>query len=292
MLAGSATRPPRGAGTAANLEAARLVAVEVLRQPDAAGLSINALAVLVRERTPAGVSLKAAETIVREARRQLLLDGQSVPEDYGLQLLLDCCAISLRLRVYRKDELALLSVVLDGATGLILSSVVSDRQGSAKAQVQALRRARLFINNVQLDRAGSETELLAIAPPAAAMQQEEYVSGLERAIGADRIVKKGSGRFGRQAIRRIGRRLGPVHLIPRATEHGTADAADVSASGREAVSRQLADRIIEDAIYRHNAPILQVLNGARGEAIGDVADGCGSMTRVLERILTEFSQED
>lgn len=287
-LAGAANRPPRGSGSAANLEQARRIATEIVRDADAETLSIHALALRVKETTSLGISLKAAEVIVREARRRMTSESGEVPEGYGHRLLLDTVAISLSITHHSvRPHLALLTVVMERTTGLMLSAKVSSRRYAAAAQRTALRAAQSFLRSSYFDVPGDEpAELLAVAPPVEADRQDLLVATLIGNLGRNAVVTEGTGRFGRRTIELIGRRLGPLHLIPRATEHGTAEAARVSATGREPVPLSTATEFVRHVVDDHNAPILERLRRAYELGHTTVIATPGRMYRTLDRALT------
>lgn len=292
-IAGGSARKARGGDAAEKFTKAREYA-ERLAESVALEGSLNAFATQIVE-AHKDVSLRAAERIAREVLKKRRLVVDNLKEGYGRDILVDAVGISLLLALpgeeSREDgerlEAAVLAVVLDKASGLILGARVVERRNAVTGQRAALIDARHYIYERGIDiHVPDKVRLHVTVGPIQSDRDRHFAETMKTLLGSD-VVLQGSRRFGRKAIPIIGSSIGSIKFIPGATETGRGEAAAVRAVGREPLSLFKADEVVSAEVSAYNQTILdrlEVSGAIRRIKLPSQGSMCASLEEVIKML--------
>lgn len=290
-VAGTVGRDPRGPSRRGVREEARRHALDLFENELLADLPAKTLARLVRKSTKDSVSLEVAENVVRDLRleesRRLAENG----DDFGRELVLDACAISMSI-TERNDTLplqAILATVLEVSTGLVVACVLCTTRSAVQAQVEAVKVSleTLLLHNMDVQRAEA-TRLAVTVAPEADPAFKRFVEILDERIGKENVKAHGPRRFGRSTISIIGRKLGRLLLLPASTETARRIPAAVGAAAKRPYTFREARAIVRQSVEQHNEPIFAMLRKrglATSHSPGDPIRG--QMAAALEKALPD-----
>ncbi len=285
-VAGLTARPKRGASKTEIFREARKIAARLAEEPDNGKLSIKAFAREISEAVGGKISINGASTIAREIRQESRTSPDALVKNYGREIILDACAVSLSIKLPHEDpQLAIMALITEQASGLILAARVATENTAGKAQLEAIDAARKFLANEKADvRLDRPTILYAAVAPAVDAIARALGWQLTRIFGAEQVDQKSPRRFGRRTIRLIGPAIGRLRLLPGSTEGGKVSAAAVRAAGRIPMSRDQAQSFVDMTVKEHNAPIIEKLRKGLIIPPPETAFIAGSMDDVLSKM--------
>ncbi|WP_174275552.1 hypothetical protein [uncultured Sphingomonas sp.] len=220
-------------------------------------VSAHHMAIETVRRSKNAVSYNTALRLVRAARRGSVTDPEYLLEHYGTGIVIDLCAIDLPLTIYDGDELAVAALVIEKSAGLLLGVAAGPKMAERELQWEAVRRARDMLRVERIDTA-ADAQTVQVA----------WVKGnISAPVVPDpgsarwEVVSSGSRRFGTRAVSALGKRLGRISLMPRATSWQEPVPWRVMAS-RSPVNPEDADSLLLYEAANHNGPILEALRKA------------------------------
>lgn len=268
-LVGSAARAPRGAGRSKELNAARKIAVALLEKAEAEALTTNAFARMVRDASFESISINGAETIVREVRREHRRTAAVLDASYGKSVIADAVGVSLVIEepatepsMDAKRYIAVMSLVMEAVSGLILAYEIGPEDQAAKAQETAFKAAYKFLS---VERADVQRERPSELHVTVGPEKDPWHRVLQLQLQnwpVASIRAQGPRRFGRGTLDVLGTSLGRIQFLPASTENGSPDAAKIRAIGQTPVSLHHARAIVARIVAEHNESVLALLRDA------------------------------
>lgn len=227
-------------------------------------------------------NLQRAERLVQHERRALALDHDYLIDAYGRGLLLDLTAVSIMLDDANPAP-AVVAVVIETASGLVLGSEIGHRSDVVALQRAAVKMAAEFLCAFRADRLieeGEQADLHFTVPPSVDADNIP-LAGIRAVVRNLNLGMPGGFNYGMALVQLIGPRIGRMVLAPRST---------LAIDGIEyAKTRMIQFLELDQArvawqreVLRHNGPVLDALsatgliNGAGIEA--------GAMASVLEAV--------
>jgi hypothetical protein len=222
--------------------------------------------------------LQRIERLVQHARRALARDPEYLQEAYGSGLLIDLTAVSIVLADPDPTP-AIVAVVVETASGLVLGSRVGHRDDASELQHAAIRIALQFLDEHRADRHRKKKSVaLGLTLPPSRNKDDLQLEELHAAVRSLEFGMPGGFNYGQALTQLVGPRIGRMILAPRST---------LAIDGAEYLRKRIApvlelDQAISNwdrEVLRHNQPILEVL-----KATG-LVDGEGSPDAALARTL-------
>lgn len=220
--------------------------------------------------------LQRAERYVQAARRKLLLDTEYLNNSYGRSIIIDLTAIDIILEDPRPSH-AIVAMVLDAASGLVLGSALGPVSYGVDLQVAAIDDALDFLKEERADyipKGGPAPDLAIMLPPE--LNDSDSITALLQAHAAGLVVGHAGGfSFGQHAVQCIGRRIGRVALAPRRTL--TLDSVSKFFVPKfSGVSLERARALWARELIRHNMDRIEALKaakliGTRGKPKGSIS---------------------
>lgn len=261
-VSGAVGRDPRGPSKRGVRVEARRHALDLLDNQLLADLPVKTMARLVRKSAKNNVSLEVAENVVRDLRLERSRNLAESGNDYGRELVLDACGISMAI----KDEgdvwplQAILATVLEVSTGLVIASILCTTRNAVRAQAEALKAALNALQSHNIDVQREEpTRLVVTVAPRADPAFERFVELLSERIGKENVKAQGPRRYGRSTISVIGRKLGRILLLPASTETPRRIPATVGAAAKRPYTSRDARAIVRQNVEQHDEPIFEML---------------------------------
>lgn len=292
-IAGPSARRGRGGERADKFERARGLAERRLKS-GAPPESLNAFAEEI-VRASGDVSKRAAERIARDALKAHRLSADDLASAFGRDIIVDAVGVSIILdlsvdfrREERRQEVGVMAIVLDQASGLVLAAIVDESRAAVGTQYAALNWAYEDVQALDMDARGSEPSRLHVTLGPVRLEEERRFARDLKAIPDLDLIMDGPRRFGKKAMQVLGRSIGPIQMIPGATETGRSKAAVARASGKEAVSVFRANEMVQAAISAHNDPILKKLKSV-GALGANTESGIGPIGMSLSEVLAHAS---
>ena len=228
------------------------------------------------------LSMDAAVRLVRAERMRLSADPRYLADRFGRVLLVDVSAISISVLSTEGVLPAVVAVVLDRASRLIIGHAVETVGASLTAQREAARIVgRLFPMSGVSDCSPEFEVVLGYG------EENAVLDIARRAVdaGAD-VVLKGERRCGVRMLSLIGHRLGRLRLRPRATSPTSTWASSISDLSFPPMAEKHAIALIDEAVRNHNIERLAQLTGEPQQALGAsdvVLDYVQEVARLTER---------
>lgn len=225
------------------------------------------------------IRLQWAERLVRHERRTLSRDREYLRKNFGRRLVVDLTAVSILLAGNR--QLAVVAVVLDAGSGLVLGSALNRLETAVEIERAAVEEARRFITRNQVDsplQSGPACDLDLMIPPGAPAP-EDFQELREVTRNLD-LRRPGTYGFGQELVQLIGPRMGRLPLAPRKTLAIDADPAVLRRKVVELDPSQ-AGAYWDREVLRHNEPVLASLRAA--DVLGSGVRE-GQMTAVLSAV--------
>jgi hypothetical protein len=271
------SRPDGDAGRRHSNEAEAALA-EILADPLANNGQI-ASRVAVSTRT--ALDRRTLVKIVQRERRLLHFRPLDLLPVYGRSLLADITAVEIALEEDEHLEVAVLAMLIERATGLVLGHAVGTAQDGIALQVKAALRAVAFLAEHRADTPlGTPVDIRVVVGPAELEQVARIGDTLARHLGRENVVSVGWRRFGERAASLIGQ-PGRVRLRPMATMPQQ-EMLDPSRIPGPRLSRADADALLGTELARHNR---SALDGLRVVGLAGGGEAAGAMSR---RILEVF----
>tara|TARA_A100001391_G_C5067850_1_gene277608 strand:- start:96 stop:1232 length:1137 start_codon:yes stop_codon:yes gene_type:complete len=225
------------------------------------------------------IRLQSAERLVRHERRALSREPDYLRNNFSRRLVIDMTAVSILLE--GNSQLAVVAVVLDAGSGLVLGSALNRLETAVEIERAAVEEARRFIARSQVDKTlgtGSACDL-DIMLPTMATEPEDFGELREVTRKLD-VRRPGTYGFGQELVQLIGPRMGRLPLAPRKTLSIDADPAALRRKVVELEPSQ-AGAYWDREVLRHNEPILNALAAANilGRGVPE-----GRMTAVLSAV--------
>jgi hypothetical protein len=246
----------------------RRLARNILRSADlASGNSLTARRLLNEAGDDATIGgatqqtrLQWAERLIRHERRRLALDPQFLQKNFAKRIILDLTAIPIVIE--GDEELAVVAIVMDTASGLILGDCFGTIDDAAELQLVATRIALAFVEDMRpglsYDYTGYPDLDLILPPSRDAINPPASLLAASRSL---EIRAPGTYAYGQQIVQTVGPKIGRIPLAPRKTLSVQRE--------KFARSRKVADLDpIEASAFwqrealRHNEPILLALEKA------------------------------
>lgn len=294
-ISGFAGRKRRGASSSERFEQARLVAQTLLthgRGPR----SVHDFADSIRRNSGGSISTKAAERIARDALSDKRLTAENLARAYGRDVIVDAVAVSLVVEgvddplqpEQTGNALAVLAVVVEKASGLILAAEVAREADAVRSQYRALVAANWFLSENNADALWSEpAQLHVTVGPKADGYGVQFASRLKKLVGEKQVKAVGPRRFGRATKQVLGSSLGPLKFLAGSTECGNIETAQVRAIGRGAVSLNKAREMVATIVHQHNRALLDRLKQLGAIPSEKMAEYRGSISQGLELLLRD-----
>ena len=225
------------------------------------------------------IRLQWAERLVRHERRTLSRDTEYLRNNFARRLVIDLTAVSILLA--GNDQLAVVAVVLDAGSGLVLGSALNRLETAVEIERAAVEEAHRFVTRNKVDgplEPGQACDLDFMLPPG--------TSGSEDSRELREVTRKldlrrpGTYGFGQELVQLIGPRIGRMPLAPRKTLSIAADPAVLRRKVVELDPLQ-AGAYWDREVLRHNEPVLAALQAADilGSGVRE-----GRMTAVLSAV--------
>ncbi|MHB9879010.1 hypothetical protein ACSMXM_05020 [Pacificimonas sp. ICDLI1SI03] len=205
------------------------------------------------------IRLQWAERLVRHERRALSRDCTYLRNNFGMRLVLDLTAVSILLK--GDSELAVVAVMLDAGSGLVLGSTLHRLQSAAELERHAVEEARRFVRRHGADRpvqSSRPCDLDLMLPPGVSDVEDGELREATRNLD---IRLPGTYAFGQELVQLIGPKMGRIPFAPRKT---LSIGADRPTSRRKVIELQAshANAFWSREVLRHNEPILAALDEA------------------------------
>ena len=225
------------------------------------------------------IRLQWAERLVRHERRTLSRDTEYLRNNFARRLVIDLTAVSILLA--GNDQLAVVAVVLDAGSGLVLGSALNRLETAVEIERAAVEEARRFITRNKVDgplEPGQACDLDFMLPPG--MTGSEDSRELREVTRKLDLRRPGTYGFGQELVQLIGPRIGRIPLAPRKTLSIAADPAVLRRKVVELDPSQ-AGAYWDREVLRHNEPVLAALQAADilGSGVRE-----GRMTAVLSAV--------
>lgn len=291
-IAGFSGRKKRGTDTSERFNHARFLA-KLMLQSGPGPRSVNDFAELIYLQSDQSISLKAAERIARDALSDKMLLSENLARRYGRDIVVDAVAVSLVIEDTfdagtLSKELALLALVLDRASGLVLAAEVTRECDAVRSQYAALASANWFVRDKRAEAQWLEPARIHVTVgPAADPYAPNFAARLKTLLGERQVKSDGPRRFGRAAKEILGSSLGPLMLLPGSTESGKVATAHARAIGREPVTVRKAKDIVSTIVDEHNEPLLERLLHLGAITSPYMSSRSGPIGRALEILLRD-----
>lgn len=225
------------------------------------------------------IRLQWAERLVRHERRTLSRDNEYLRNNFARRLVIDLTAVSILLE--GNDQLAVVAVVLDAGSGLVLGSALNRLETAVEIERAAVEEARRFVTRNKVDSpfgSGQACDLDFMLPPGTTGSEDSRE--LREVTRKLDLRRPGTYGFGQELVQLIGPRIGRMPLAPRKTLLIAADPAVLRRKVVELDPSQ-AGAYWDREVLRHNEPVLAALQAAEILGLG-VREG--RMTAVLSAI--------
>jgi hypothetical protein len=225
------------------------------------------------------IRLQSAERLVLHERRALSREPDYLRNNFSRRLVIDMTAVSILLE--GNSQLAVVAVVLDAGSGLVLGSALNRLETAVEIERAAVEEARRFIARSQVDKTqgtGWACDLDIMLPTMATEPEDfEELRVVTRKLD---VRRPGTYGFGQELVQLIGPRMGRLPLAPRKTLSIDADPAALRRKVVELEPSQ-AGAYWEREVLRHNEPILNALAAANilGRGVPE-----GQMTAILSAV--------
>lgn len=222
-------------------------------------------------------ALQRIERLVQEERRELARDRVYLERAYGQRIVIDLTAVSIVLDL-PDPSLAVVAIVLEEASGLIMGSVLDTLDDAAGAQAAAIDASIEFLQQRKADVAvsGLMADLVVTLAPGSRPDSTGEAELAEKVRDLD--VGHGTYAFGQNLVQTVGPRVGRMTLAPRRTL--TIDAAKHLENRKaDLMTLSMARARWEREVTRHNQPILEGL--AEAGLVDCAGAGDGVMARAL-----------
>ena len=225
------------------------------------------------------IRLQWAERLVRHERRTLSRDTEYLRNNFARRLVIDLTAVSILLA--GNDQLAVVAVVLDAGSGLVLGSALNRLETAVEIERAAVEEARRFVTRNKVDgplEPGQACDLDFMLPPGTTGSEDSReLRGVTRKLD---LHRPGTYGFGQELVQLIGPRIGRMPLAPRKTLSIAADPAVLRRKVVELDPLQ-AGAYWDREVLRHNEPVLAALQAADilGSGVRE-----GRMTAVLSAV--------
>lgn len=230
--------------------------------------------------------LQWAERLVRHERRAIALDPVFLRANFGRRILVDVTAVSVFLP--GDDELAVVSVCLDAASGLVLGSMLGRIDNAVELERAAVDEAHRFVRRNRADRAVPEwppTDLRLMLPPSAQGPGDD--GELRAAAGRFEVRFPGTYAYGSELVQLTGPRIGRLPLAPRRTL-GISRETFGRSRHVVALGADQADAYWKAEVARHNEPVREAITRA-GIFDSGVPEGrIAQLTYALDGYLLSF----
>lgn len=225
------------------------------------------------------IRLQWAERLVRHERRTLSRDSEYLRNNFARRLVIDLTAVSILLA--GNDQLAVVAVVLDAGSGLVLGSALNRLETAVEIERAAVEEARRFVTRNKVDgplEPGQACDLDFMLPPGTTGSEDSRE--LREVTRKLDLRRPGTYGFGQELVQLIGPRIGRMPLAPRKTLSIAADPAVLRRKVVELDPSQ-AGAYWDREVLRHNEPVLAALQAADilGSGVRE-----GRMTAVLSAV--------
>lgn len=225
------------------------------------------------------IRLQWAERLVRHERRTLSRDSEYLRNNFARRLVIDLTAVSILLA--GNDQLAVVAVVLDAGSGLVLGSALNRLETAVEIERAAVEEARRFVTRNKVDgplEPGQACDLDFMLPPGTTGSEDSRE--LREVTRKLDLRRPGTYGFGQELVQLIGPRIGRMPLAPRKTLSIAAHPAVLRRKVVELDPSQ-AGAYWDREVLRHNEPVLAALQAADilGSGVRE-----GRMTAVLSAV--------
>ena len=227
-------------------------------------------------------ALQRIERLVQHERKALGRNPKYISTAYGQGLLVDLTAVAIQLDDDER-KLAIVAVVVETASGLIIASRLGSQGEFVDLQREAIAEGLEFLAEHKADRtvdAQPKVDLHFTLPPPFS-EQDLVLHELRKSVRDLSIGRPGGHTYGQALVQWIGPRVGRIALAPRSTLD--IKGLDYSRTrNAQTLSRSMAEAAWRREVLRHNEPILHVLKSVG--AVGGRGVGDGRMAQVLRGI--------
>jgi hypothetical protein len=254
----------------------RAAALEAIRADPLATNGV--IADIIASRLASDLDRRTLVGIVRQERRLLHFKPTNLLGVYGRSLLADVSALDLLIEHEGQQAMAVLAVIIERASTLILGHAVGVRERGIELQVLAAERS---VTSLAAWRADVSMDTLVAMQVVVGPGPEESVQRLaetvEARVGPEAVHFRGRLRFGRRMASLIGQ-PGRVRLRPMATMPSKDDPAPSARVGTDTLSVAEADALLGVEIERHNR---SALTGLRMVGLVGQGEVSGAMGRLI-----------
>ncbi len=266
---------------AASFERRAVERAAIAAAVEADPVSRNAtIAMMVRRDTGTTLDQRTLIGMVQRERRLLSLRPGHIHRTFGRAILADVSAIDLALDVDGRREVAVLAIVADEGSSLILGHAIGRAEQAADLQVEAARRAidRLAESAIDLSTT-KEVRMSIVVGASPAQAAAELTARAVQVLGEGSVDASNALRFGYRAAALIGQ-IGRFRFRPRATTNSAFEAATVPGP---AITVDKADALLGSEIRRHDAHAWAALMGSRSND-ETIAAGRGAVADMIGKV--------
>ena len=227
-------------------------------------------------------ALQRIERLVQHERKALGRNPKYLSTAYGHGLLVDLTAVAIQLDD-EEGQLAIVAVVVETSSGLIISSALGSRGQLIDLQLEAIANGLEFLAERKADRKVDEqpTVDLHLTLPPPLSEQDLVLPQLRESVRDLSTGRPGGHTYGQAIVQWVGPRVGRIVLAPRST-------LDIKGPDytrtriAQTLTRNMAEAAWRREVLRHNEPILEVLKSigaVDGRGVGD-----GRMAQALRGV--------
>lgn len=274
---------PRAKSAAASSAKGVVESAVALNSPS---LSTSYIAGLVVGSLQGGVSMQTATRLVRLERARQARDPEVLKTRFGEEMLIDLCAVSLRLSEGADvGGAVVVAVVMDAASRLLIGHAAGGVHNSLGLQRRAMERAIALLDVDESRGLPAQTHLVL------GWSDKKRLTGLEffawSRPGVRSVSATSPHRFGRSLIDLIGHRIDRLRLKPKSTDPDSTGHRNVRDLSGPPMTEAHARAFVDEAVENYNAPIIATLKEAG--VLRPAGAGAARMAVTLDYLLPGFT---